>query len=168
MSELADYAHHTTTGPPDFRMVQRLWDLFIKLASDLQYKKYLWLLTYLWNRRKHGHWHSQFLTLIEAKHSSFLLPPFITTPRVVFRILILWVLIVKNIFIQHPQFFHIVLKCPNIAGANSLFFKIAGAKAPKLNASLYWFPQFCDLPPCMLLNQNFMLIDEATLDEYLQ
>ena len=29
-----------------------------------------------------------------------------------------------------PAFFPTVLKCPKIAGANSLFFKIAGAKAP--------------------------------------
>ena len=28
-------------------------------------------------------------------------------------------------------FFPTVLKCPKIAGANSLFFKIAGAKAPR-------------------------------------
>jgi hypothetical protein len=62
------------------------------------------------------------------------------------------------------QFFPTVLKCANIAGANGLFFKIAVAKAtiaPKLNSPLL-VPQFYDLPPCMLLNQNFMLIDEAS------
>ena len=42
----------------------------------------------------------------------------------------LWVLSVNKIFIEHPQFFPTVLKFPKIAGANSLFFKIAGAKAP--------------------------------------
>ena len=49
--------------------------------------------------------------------------------RGVFIISILWVLSVKKIFIQHPQFFSKVLKYPKVAGANSLFFKIAGAKA---------------------------------------
>ena len=48
----------------------------------------------------------------------------------VFRILILWVLRVNKIFIYHPQFFPTVLKCPKIVGADSLFFKIADAKAP--------------------------------------
>ena len=43
--------------------------------------------------------------------------------RGVFKILILWVLIVNKIFIQHPKFFPTVLKYPKIAGANSLVFK---------------------------------------------
>ena len=37
----------------------------------------------------------------------------------VFRILILWVLIVDKMFIQHPKFFPTVLKCPKIAGAKT-------------------------------------------------
>ena len=48
----------------------------------------------------------------------------------VFRILILCVLSVNKIYIEHPQFFLTVLKCPKIEGANSLCIKIAGAKAP--------------------------------------
>ena len=36
----------------------------------------------------------------------------------------------EKIFIQHPLFFPTVLKCQKIAVNNSLFFKIAGAKAP--------------------------------------
>ena len=49
--------------------------------------------------------------------------------RGVFGILTLWVLSDNKVFIYHPQFFITALKCTEIAGANSLFFKIAGAKA---------------------------------------
>ena len=59
--------------------------------------------------------------------------------RGVFRILILWVLSVNKIFYLAPAIFPTVLKCLKIAGANSLFFKIAGAKAtiaPVLNRPL--------------------------------
>ena len=35
-----------------------------------------------------------------------------------------------KIFIYQPQCFPTVLKCPKIVGADSLFFKIADAKAP--------------------------------------
>ena len=50
--------------------------------------------------------------------------------RGVFRIFILWVLSVNTILFNICNFFPTVLKCPKIEGANLLFFKIAGAKAP--------------------------------------
>ena len=56
--------------------------------------------------------------------------------RGLLRILEVSVLSVNKMFIQHPQFFLTVLKCPKIAGANSQFYKIAGAIAliaPVLN-----------------------------------
>ena len=61
---------------------------------------------------------------------------------------LLWVLSDNKVFMYHPQFFITALKCTEIAGANSLFFKIAGAKAPiapKLNTPLWKQPIEIDL-----------------------
>ena len=77
----------------------------------------------------------------------------LTCYRGVFRILILWVLSVNKIFIQQPQFFPTVLKCPRIAGANSLFFKIAGAPiAHVLNTPLtrYKLMAVMTPPDCLI------------------
>ena len=71
--------------------------------------------------------------------------------RGVFRILILWVLNVYKICNQHPQFFPTVLKCPTIAGANSLFLKIVGA-SPVLNTHL--ISMFNEYVHCKLKNGN--------------
>ena len=68
------------------------------------------------------------------------------------RILILWVLSVNKIYILHPQFFPTVLKCPKIAGANSLFFNIAGAKAPIAPIPGVFFP----VPVLLLFRKSFV------------
>ena len=55
-------------------------------------------------------------------------------------------------------FFPTVLKCPKIAGANSLFFKIAGAKAPMLNTPLYHKCVLYKRNIVSLLSQQFCVI----------
>ena len=87
---------------------------------------------------------------------------FVNRPvRGVFRILILRVLSVNKIFILHPQLFPTVLKCQKIAGANSLFFKIAGAKAPiapVLNTPLDLMPGLQNVCTKIVLSKSFFYV----------
>ena len=80
---------------------------------------------------------------------------------------LLWVLSDNKVFIYHPQFFITALKCTEIVGANSLFFKIAGAKALVHSTRAKYTPEVLkNILHCLfkcVLQKHFKPMPNATL-----